>query len=160
MDWLPKFNLVSLMISPTGPMNGYGGKTMPSAAELPAAAATLLASSLASSRLVGFIFQLPPVIGCLAARAVACLTGAAGATRALAGAEKASAATNADVFMTARATTACLVQLEEPASSSKVTRRRRGHKSRDFELGCERVERAYASSRHVLWRSPTALAVE
>ena len=110
------------MISPTGPMNGYGGNTMPSAAELPAAAATLLASSLASSRLVGFIFQLPPVIGCLAARAVACLTGAAGATRALAGAEKASAATNAEVFMTACCTTACLVQLLEWLRASMTAR--------------------------------------
>ena len=70
---------------------------MPSAAELPAAAATLFASSRASSRLVGFIFQLPPVIGCLAINAEAGLAGAAGATRPVAGA-KARAATSAADF--------------------------------------------------------------
>ena len=67
---------------------------MPSAADDPAAAATLLASSRASSKLVGFIFQLPPVIGCLAINAEAGLAGAAGATRPVAGA-KARAATSA-----------------------------------------------------------------
>ena len=69
---------------------------MPSAALEPAAAATLFASSRASSRLVGFIFQLPPVIGCLAASAVVCRAGAAGATRACVAGAKARAAMSAE----------------------------------------------------------------
>ena len=72
---------------------------MPSAAELPAAAATLLASSRASSRLVGFIFQLPPVIGCLAINAEAGRTGAAGATRDVAGAKARDAISAADFII-------------------------------------------------------------
>ena len=75
---------------------------MPSAAELPAAAATLLASSRASSKLVGFIFQLPPVIGCLAINAEAGLAGAAGATRLLAGARARDAMSAADFIIAER----------------------------------------------------------
>ena len=101
MDWEPRLSFVSLIISPTGPMNGYGGNTMPSAALEPAAAATLFASSLASSNEVGFIFQLPPVIGCLAASAVDGRTGAAGATKALAGIRARDAITAAVFIMAA-----------------------------------------------------------
>ena len=72
---------------------------MPSAAELPAAAATLFASSRASSKLVGFIFQLPPVIGCLAARAVVGRVGAAGATRAWLAGARARDAISAALFI-------------------------------------------------------------
>ena len=99
MDCEPKLSFVSLMISPTGPMNGYGGKTMPSAALEPAAAATLLASSLASSNEVGFIFQLPPVIGCLAASAVDGRVGAAGATRPCVAGARARDAMRAALFI-------------------------------------------------------------
>ena len=72
---------------------------MPSAADEPAAAATLLASSRASSKLVGFIFQLPPVIGCLAINAEAGLAGAAGATRPCVAGARARDAMSAALFI-------------------------------------------------------------